>query len=115
MPARRPRAAARLTFCDPVSLTYPALVAASAVPVTADTLFAAHEDASFSGVWLLLLSAPTIVAFFMGADALEVAATGDWFLCSALPLSVLIQSFALGWFLRLLSGVSARPTRPQGT
>ncbi|OEJ28186.1 hypothetical protein AR457_30665 [Streptomyces agglomeratus] len=114
MTARRLHAAARLTFCNPVSLTYLALVAASAVFVTVDTLFVTHEDASFSGVWLLLLSAPTIIAFFMGADALGVAATGDWFLYSALPLSVLIQSFALGWFLRLVSGVSARPAHPQG-
>ncbi|MBT2488347.1 hypothetical protein J7E96_07380 [Streptomyces sp. ISL-96] len=115
MTARRLRAIARLTFRNPASLVYLGLVAATALFVTADTLFVTHEDASFAGVWLFLLSAPTVFAFLIGGDLFGVAVTESaWFLYVALPLSVLIQSFALGWFVRLLRDASPRHAHPQG-
>ncbi|MFD5101058.1 SCO4225 family membrane protein [Streptomyces albidochromogenes] len=115
MAARRLRTIARLAFRNPASLAYLGLVAATAVFVTIDTLFVAHEDASFAGVSLLLVSAPTIIAFFVGGDALGVdVVDSDVFFYTALPLSVLVQSFALGWFVRLLGRTSARTARPQG-
>ncbi|WP_093802357.1 SCO4225 family membrane protein [Streptomyces sp. Wb2n-11] len=114
MAARQLHTAAHLTFRNPASLVYLGLVAATAVFVTADTLFVTHEDGSFAGVWLFLLSAPTVFAFFIGGDLFGGSVSESaWFLYVALPVSVLIQSFALGWFLRLLRGVS-RPVRPQG-
>ncbi|MGW0548915.1 SCO4225 family membrane protein [Streptomyces altiplanensis] len=114
MATRQLHTAAHLTFRNPASLVYLGLVAATAVFVTADTLFVTHEDASFAGVWLFLLSAPTVFAFFIGGDLFGgTVSESAWFLYVALPVSVLIQSFALGWFLRLLRGVS-RPVRPQG-
>ncbi|MGX1882906.1 SCO4225 family membrane protein [Streptomyces sp. NPDC055287] len=106
-----------MTFRNPASLAYLGLVAAAAVFVTVDTLFVNHEDASFAGLALLLVSAPTIVGFFAGGDLLGVAvAESDWFLYTALPLSVLIQSFAIAWFARLLGDVSpGRAARPHST
>ncbi|MFF3342688.1 SCO4225 family membrane protein [Streptomyces flavidovirens] len=115
MTARRLRDIAHLTFRNPASLVYLALVAAAAVFVTVDTLFVTHEDASFAGLWLILLSAPTIFAFFIGGDLFGEGVTESaWFLYAALPLSVLIQAFALGWFVRLLRGASPGPAHPKG-
>ncbi|WP_434587696.1 SCO4225 family membrane protein [Streptomyces sp. A5-4] len=103
----------RLTFRNRASLVYLSVVAATAVFVAIDTLFVTHEDASLAGVWLLLLAAPTIFAFFIGGSMFGEAVTGSGaFLYIALVLSVLIQSLALGLFVRLLRG-AASPARPQ--
>lgn len=107
---------ARLTFGNAVSLVYLGVVAATAVFVTVDTLFVAHEDASFAGVWLFFLAAPTVFVFFAGGAMLGSETGGpDWLFYLALVVSVLVQSLALGWFARLLRGDRgrARQGRPR--
>ncbi|MEE1740578.1 hypothetical protein [Streptomyces sp. BE147] len=110
------RALVRLTFGNAVSLCYLALVFAAAVFVTVDTLFVSHEDASFAGVWLFLLAAPTVFVFFVGSSLAGAESGGPaWFMYLALVVSVLAQSLALGWFTRLLRrGGGARSAHPQG-
>ncbi|MFF1422397.1 SCO4225 family membrane protein [Streptomyces sp. NPDC058280] len=103
MNALRLTALARLTFGNRASQIYLGLVAAVTVFVAADTLFVHHEDASFAGVWLFFLAAPAIFAFFMGGGLLgDAVAESAGFLYPALVLSVLLQSAALGGFVRLL-------------
>ncbi|MFF1922927.1 SCO4225 family membrane protein [Streptomyces sp. NPDC058221] len=112
------RAVARLTFGNTASRIYLGVVAATAVFVAVDTLFVAHEDASFAGVWLFFLAAPTVFAFLAGGSVWGADAPGpDWFVYLALVVSVLVQSFALGWFVRLLRGGAGRTrsAHPQGT
>ncbi|WP_069174009.1 SCO4225 family membrane protein [Streptomyces griseus] len=112
----RLRTLARLTFGNTASRVYLGLVVAVALFVTVDTLFVAHEDASFAGVWLFFLAAPTVFVFFVGTS-LAGAETGGpaWFVYLGLIVSVLVQACALGWFSRLLRGVGhGRSTRPQG-
>lgn len=106
----------RLTFRNTASLIYLGLVLAVAVFVAVDTLFVAHEDASFSGVWLFLLAAPTVFLFFFGSSLAGAEAGGPaWFLVLALVVSVLAQSLALGWFVRLVRrGGTSRSAHPQG-
>ncbi|MFG2594588.1 SCO4225 family membrane protein [Streptomyces sp. NPDC048462] len=111
------RAMARLTFGNAASLIYLGVVAATAVFVTVDTLFVAHEDASFSGVWLFFLAAPTVFLFLLGTAMWGADAAGpDWYMYLALIVSVLVQSFVLGWFVRLLRGGAGRTrsAHPQG-
>ncbi|WP_030594488.1 SCO4225 family membrane protein [Streptomyces anulatus] len=106
----------RLTFRNPASLVYLGLVLATTLFVAVDTLFVAHEDASFSGVWLFLLAAPTIVLFFFGSSLAGAEAGGPaWFLVLGLVFSVLVQSLALGWFVRLVRRAgSTGSAHPQG-
>ncbi|MCX4967820.1 hypothetical protein OHA98_24265 [Streptomyces sp. NBC_00654] len=110
------RALVRLTFGNAASLCYLALVLAAAVFVTVDTLFVSHDDASFAGVWLFLLAAPTVFVFFVGSSLAGAESGGPaWFMYLALVVSVLVQSLALGWFARLLRrGGGARSAHPQG-
>lgn len=106
----------RLTFRDPASLIYLGLVLAATLFVAVDTLFVAHEDASFSGVWLFLIAAPTVFLFLLGGSLAGVRAGGPaWFLVLGLVVSVLVQSLALGWFVRLVRRAgSAGSAHPQG-
>ncbi|MET8710864.1 SCO4225 family membrane protein [Streptomyces californicus] len=93
----------RLTFRNRASQIYLGLVVAAALFVAVDTLFVTHEDASFAGVWLFLLAAPAVVLFFVGGSLAGAGAGGPtWYLVLALVVSVLIQSLALGWFVRLV-------------
>ncbi|MFG3137754.1 SCO4225 family membrane protein [Streptomyces sp. NPDC048211] len=111
------RTLARLTFGNAASRIYLGVVAATTVFVTMDTLFVTHEDASFAGVWLFLLAAPTVFVFLVGSSTLGAEALGpDWFVYLALVVSVLVQSLALGWFARLLRGGRGRSRQagPQG-
>ncbi|MFD9602042.1 SCO4225 family membrane protein [Streptomyces sp. NPDC059970] len=110
------RALARLTFGNAASLICLGLVLAAAVFVTVDPLFVAHEDASFAGVRLFLLAAPTVFVFFIGSALWGAEAAGPaWFVYLALVVSVLLQSLALGWFVRLVRGGSrTRTAHPQG-
>ncbi|MEV6652503.1 hypothetical protein [Streptomyces sp. NPDC051219] len=110
----RLRGLARLTFGNPASLAYLALVAAVTLLVAFDLLFVTHEDASFSGVLVIFMAVPTIFGFFIAQDALWGLETApEWFFYFAMVASVLLQSLALGLLLRLLSG-RARPAHPQG-
>ncbi|MFE3904450.1 SCO4225 family membrane protein [Streptomyces sp. NPDC059153] len=101
------RTLARLTFGNAASLIHLGLALTAWVFVTVDTLFVTHEDASLAGVRLFLLAAPTVFAFFIGSALWGAEATGPaWFVRLALVVSVLLQSLALGWFVRLLRGGS---------
>nr|WP_307129066.1 hypothetical protein [Streptomyces sp. B1I3] len=112
----RLRKSARLTFGNAASRVYLALVAAAAVFVAVDTLFVAHDDASFAGVWLFFLAAPTVFVFLVGGSVAGADAGGPaWFLYLGLVVSVLVQACALGWFSQLLRGTGrGRSARPQG-
>ncbi|MFJ2647305.1 SCO4225 family membrane protein [Streptomyces sp. NPDC087420] len=106
-------ALARLTFGTLASRVYLGLVAAVTVFVAVDTLFVQHQDASFAGVWLFFLAAPTVFVFLMGGGVFGDAVTGSApFAYAALILSVLIQSAALGAFVRLLRD-RPRPVHPR--
>ncbi|WP_330451560.1 MULTISPECIES: SCO4225 family membrane protein [unclassified Streptomyces] len=111
------RTLARLTFGNTASLIYLGAVVAAAVFVTVDTLLVTHEDASLAGVWLFLLAAPTVFLFLLGGSMAGAESFGPaWFMYLALTVSVLVQSLALGWFVRFVRG-GARRTRaahPQG-
>ncbi|MER5553701.1 hypothetical protein ABT001_18860 [Streptomyces sp. NPDC002793] len=113
---QRLSALARLTFGNTVSRIYLGLVLATVVFVAVDTLFVTHEDASFSGVWLFFLAAPTVFVFLLGGSMTGAESGGPaWFTYVALIVSVLVQACALGWFSRLLRGPRrGRPAHPQG-
>ncbi|TXS01659.1 hypothetical protein EAO73_24495 [Streptomyces sp. col6] len=112
------RTLARLTFGNAASLLYLGAVAVAAVFVTVDTLFVTHDDASFAGVWLFLMAAPTVFLFLLGGSLAGAESFGPaWFMYLALTVSVLVQSLALGWFVRLVVRGGARRTgsaHPQG-
>ncbi|MEU3183778.1 hypothetical protein ABZ707_06110 [Streptomyces sp. NPDC006923] len=94
---------ARLTFGNRASQVYLGVVAAVAVFVAIDTLLVRHDDASFAGVWLFFVAAPTVFGFFVGGGLFsESVLDSGPFLGTALVLSVLIQAAALGAFVRLL-------------
>ncbi|MEV0040864.1 hypothetical protein [Streptomyces sp. NPDC050804] len=104
---------ARLTFGNRVSQVYLGLVAATTVFVAVDTLFVQHQDASFAGVWVFFLAAPTVFVFFMGGELVGgTFADSAAFVYPALVLSVLIQAAALGGFVRLLRD-PRRPSHPR--
>ncbi|MEU1127979.1 hypothetical protein ABZ371_31445 [Streptomyces sp. NPDC005899] len=109
------RTPARLTFGNTASRVYLGLVAAAALFVAVDTLFVTHDDASFAGVWLFFLAAPTVFAFLLGGSAAGADASGPaWFVYLALIVSVLVQACALGWFSQLLHNAGrGRPARPR--
>ncbi|MFC8225994.1 SCO4225 family membrane protein [Streptomyces sp. NPDC057287] len=110
------RALARLTFGNAVSRVYLGLVLAVSVFVAVDTLFVSHDDASFAGVWVFFLAAPTVFLFLLGSSMAGADAGGPaWFVYLALAVSVLVQACALGWFSRLLRGPRrSSPAHPQG-
>ncbi|MET9552116.1 hypothetical protein [Streptomyces sp. NPDC006645] len=100
--ARSP--AARLVYGNRASQIYLAVVAATAVYVAVDTLFAQHGDASFAGLWLFFLAAPTVFLFIAGGTSVsESFASSATFGYVTLIASVLIQAAAIGAFVRLLS------------
>ncbi|MFB8027171.1 SCO4225 family membrane protein [Streptomyces sp. NPDC056465] len=114
--ARRLRALARLTFGNNASRIYLGLVLAVSVFVAVDTVFVSHDDASFAGVWVFLLAAPTVFLFLLGSSMTGADTGGPaWFTYLALVVSVLVQAGALGWFARLLRGPrSSGSAHPQG-
>ncbi|MDQ0771616.1 hypothetical protein QF026_000082 [Streptomyces aurantiacus] len=58
--------------CRIFALGYLAVVAAVAVWVGVDTLFVEHADASFAGVWLFVVTAPTSFLFVSLPGALPL-------------------------------------------
>lgn len=113
---QRLRTLARLTFGNTASRIYLGLVLATVVFVAVDTLFVSHDDASFAGVWVFFLAAPTVFAFLLGSSMTGADAAGPaWFTYLALVVSVLVQACALGWFTQLVRGPRRpRPVHPQG-
>ncbi|MDF6022671.1 hypothetical protein [Streptomyces sp. JH34] len=114
--SRHLRTPARLTFGNTASRIYLGLVLAVAVFVAVDTLFVSHDDASFAGVWLFFLAAPTVFVFLLGSAMAGADAGGPaWFVYLALVVSVLVQACALGWFSRLVQGPRrGHSAHPQG-
>ncbi|MEK8142118.1 hypothetical protein NKH18_04530 [Streptomyces sp. M10(2022)] len=116
MNTRQLGASIRMAFGNPASLIYLGLVLAATVFVAVDTLFVTHEDASFAGVWLFFLAAPTVFVFLIGSSLAGADVGGPaWFVYLALAVSVLAQAFTLGWFARLVRRVGReRAAHPQG-
>ncbi|MFC4500845.1 MULTISPECIES: SCO4225 family membrane protein [Streptomyces] len=85
----------------PVALGYLALVAAVAGWVAVDTLLVTHADASFAGVWLFFVTAPTSLLFAAAPGALA------WI---GVPIGAVVQAALLGAAYRGLTG-----TRRLGT
>ncbi|WP_330177162.1 hypothetical protein OG875_28840 [Streptomyces sp. NBC_01498] len=109
--AQRP---ARMIYGNRASQIYLAVVAATAVFVAVDTLFVHHNDASFAGVWLFFLAAPTVFLFFAGGSLIgDSFASSSGFGYLALIASVLIQAAAIGAFVRLLTGRTGRAHTPR--
>ncbi|MFD6988163.1 SCO4225 family membrane protein [Streptomyces sp. NPDC059943] len=110
--ARLDKGPVRLVHDNRASRIYLALVAAAAVFVAVDTLFVRHDDASFAGVWLFALAAPTVFLFFAGGSLMgESFASSSAFGYVALIASVLIQAAAIGAFVRLLLRDRTGPVR----
>ncbi|MFS8202288.1 SCO4225 family membrane protein [Streptomyces sp. CWNU-52B] len=80
---------------NPAALGYLAVVVAVAVWVGVDTLFVEHADASFAGVWLFVVTAPTSFLFVLLPGALPLI---------GVVLGAVAQAFVLGaayhWFLK---------------
>jgi hypothetical protein len=118
MNTRRLRTLARLTFATPASLVYLTLVAAAAAFLAWDQILVSHEDASFSGIYLIALASPTFFLFLSAGEALLSAGAEvpGWFFYTALALSVLIQSTAIGALQQRVrrSHGDPRRQRPQG-
>ncbi|MEU9059609.1 hypothetical protein AB0D13_12240 [Streptomyces sp. NPDC048430] len=115
--SRRLCTPARLTFGNTASRIYLGLVLAASVFVAVDTLFVSQDDASFAGVWVFFLAAPTVFVFLLGSSMAGADAGGPaWFTYLALVVSVLVQACALGWFSRLLLRAPRRggSAHPQG-
>ncbi|MFD4032967.1 SCO4225 family membrane protein [Streptomyces sp. NPDC058637] len=113
---KRLRTTARLTFGNAASRIYLGLVLAAVVFVAVDTLFVAHDDASFAGVWVFFLAAPTVFLFLVGGSMAGAESGGPaWFVYLALIVSVLAQACALGWFARLVRRAGREHSaHPQG-
>ncbi|MFG2208164.1 SCO4225 family membrane protein [Streptomyces sp. NPDC048638] len=108
----RLRGTARLAFGNPVSLGYLALVLAAVLFALVDHLAGAHPDASFSGVWALLLTAPTVFPLWLAGDALwGESAAPDGYLTAAAVVAALVNALLLGLVHRALAGGRRGPRR----
>ncbi|MCT2592672.1 hypothetical protein LHJ74_22625 [Streptomyces sp. N2-109] len=100
---------ARVTLGNACSLVYLGLVAAAMVFAAVDTAFVDHADASLSGVWMLLLTLPTVLVA-LGAD-FDGPLIFGWVAAAALFQAGLIGLFV--WSLRRAG--SSRTPRSSGT
>ncbi|MFJ8676087.1 SCO4225 family membrane protein [Streptomyces sp. NPDC093589] len=111
--SHRLRGLARLIFGNPVSLGYLALVVAAALFAVADGLASAHADASFAGVWALLLTAPTVFPLLLTGDAVwGESAAPDGYLAAATVAAALVNALLLGLARR---GLRSRGGSPRGS
>lgn len=86
---------------NPVALAYLGLVLAVCLWVAADTFFASSSgDASFAGVWAFLVTAPTSLLFPLAGPVGLLA----------IPISALVQAFALGAAYRYVTERRAHGT-----
>ncbi|MFH8405659.1 SCO4225 family membrane protein [Streptomyces sp. NPDC018019] len=101
----RLRGLARLTFGNPVSLVYLGLVVAAVLFALVDMVFVEHQDASFAGIWAVLLTAPTIFPLWLAGDALwGDAGSPQWFAVLTLAVAALVNALLLGLVHRGLRG-----------
>ncbi|MEU2791260.1 hypothetical protein [Streptomyces sp. NPDC007100] len=101
----RLRGLARLMFGNPVSLVYLALVVAAALFALVDMAFVRHEDASFSGVWVVLLTAPAVFPLWLAGDAMWAdSGSPQWYSIAAVVVAALVNALLLGLAHRGLRG-----------
>ncbi|MFH9421946.1 SCO4225 family membrane protein [Streptomyces sp. NPDC017529] len=101
----RLRGPARLMFGNPVSLVYLALVVAAALFALVDMAFVRHADASFAGIWVVLLTAPTVFPLWLAGDALWAdSGSPQWYSIAALVVAALVNALLLGLVHRSLRG-----------
>ncbi len=86
--------ALRHRLVNPAALGYLAVVVAVALWVGVDTLLVEHADASFAGVWLFVVTAPTSFLFLSLPGALPFV---------GVVVGAVAQAFVFGgayhWFL----------------
>ncbi|MFE2941259.1 SCO4225 family membrane protein [Streptomyces sp. NPDC059255] len=82
---------------NPAALAYLALVGAVGLWIAVDTLFIEHADASFAGVWLFFVTAPTSLLFT------TVSGPMAWF---GVVFGAVVQAVALGALYRWFAGRS---------
>lgn len=103
----------RLTFTNPLSLIYLSLVLAAALFALIDGFAVQHPDASFAGVWPLLLTAPTAVPLWLAGDALwGGSGAPDGYLMAATAVAALVNALLLGLVYRALRGRRTDPPGP---
>jgi hypothetical protein len=95
------RTLARLTFANPLSAVYLALVGVALGVATYDTLTAA--DATFVWVWPMFLTFPAF-GFVIWLDSLFGADAPAVFFIGRIVVSALAQSLALGVMLEAVRG-----------
>ena len=97
-------ATARSVHRERAPRVYVCLVAAALFLLVIDTAFVSHQDASFSGIWLLLLTlpwAPMLWALFDAISGISTAEVvygwGGWVLrVTGMLVSALINALLLG-------------------
>ncbi|MFE0381680.1 SCO4225 family membrane protein [Streptomyces inhibens] len=108
----RPRALLRLAFTNPLSLGYLSLVLAAVLFALVDGLAVHHPDASFAGIWALLLTAPTVVPLWLAGDALwGGSGSPEGYLMAATAVAALVNALLLGLTYRALRGRRRDPRR----
>ncbi|MFH8774078.1 MULTISPECIES: SCO4225 family membrane protein [unclassified Streptomyces] len=90
---------------NPAALGYLAMVVGVLAYVEVDAHFVEHQDASFAGLLLFVVTAPTSWLFLMLPEPLP--ATG-------IVVGALFQAAVLGVAYRKLSGRPRHRTRPSG-
>lgn len=106
---QRLRGLAHLALGNIYSLVYLGLVAVAMVFTVVDTAFVDHPDASMSGVWMLLLTLPTVLLPLM------TGAEGPLML-GAVAAAALVQATALGLVHHALRGTrTTRTTRTRSS
>ncbi|WP_314612252.1 SCO4225 family membrane protein [Streptomyces stackebrandtii] len=99
----RPRAVVRLTFANPVSLVYLAVVASLPLLVSPWT-----AGPAFSDVWLSLATAPSSLLLLLPDVLTGISGWATAYHYTALVLSALINAFLLGLAYRALRRNPAR-------
>ncbi|MFF8508984.1 SCO4225 family membrane protein [Streptomyces sp. NPDC015492] len=99
----RPRAAARLTFANPLSLGYLALVASLPLLVSPWT-----EGRAFADFWYALATAPSSPVLLLPDLLTGLSGWATAYHYTALALSALINAFLLGLAHRALRKSPAR-------
>ncbi|TRV76519.1 hypothetical protein FKN01_18865 [Streptomyces sp. 130] len=92
----------RLTFANPVSAVYLAIVGAA---IVFEAAVATFGEPGFVGIWPFLLTAPVSLLFAMvGASVDGPENLSYWFLAGGIVVSALVQAFVLGALTETLRG-----------
>ncbi|MFJ8543033.1 SCO4225 family membrane protein [Streptomyces sp. NPDC093586] len=98
------RTLTRLTFANPASAVYLALVGTAVAVAAAQPLFAPDPDASLIWVWPALFTFPAFGFVAWLGKAVQGGDASMWFFVGGIVLSALVQSLALGATLEALRG-----------